>query len=404
MAEEGEAQGALRGRTRAALTAGYFATFVVFGMGVSALGPALPSLAQNTGSTLSRVSAIITAGASGFLLGALAGGRLFARLPGHWVLGGVLALTAGAAALIPVASSLWLLTLLFLLLGTAQGLVEVGGNSLILWVHADRPGPYVNALHFFFGVGALLAPAGVALALSATGKVAWFYWAFALLALAVTGLILALPSPRRPEEGGDVRGGRGLARSAALLVALAALFYLLYAGIEHGFGDWIASYAQVRKMASAARAALLVSAFWAAITAGRFLAVPVSARVPPHTILAAALVGALLSVAVVLVWPSVGWVLWLGTVGLGLSLAPIFPTMLALMGRRAGVSAQAASWYFAGSGVGKMTVPWTIGQLLESAGPQSLFVVVGLLLVAALVLFAVLNGIQAPRKEPDAAS
>jgi len=386
-----------------ALTAGYFATFVVFGMGVSALGPALPSLAGQTGSTLSRVSVIITAAASGFLLGALAGGRLFARVPGHRVLGAVLILTAGAAALIPAAGSLWLLTLLFLLLGTAQGLVEVGGNSLILWVHSRRPGPYVNALHFFFGVGALLAPAGVALALSTTGKVAWFYWAFALLALAVAGLILLLPSPRRPEEASGVRGGNSLARSVTLLVALAALFYLLYAGIEHSFGDWIASYAQVRQMASAARSALFVSAFWAAITAGRLLAVPASARVPPQAILAAALVGALLSVAVVLVWPGTGWVLWAGTLGLGLALAPIFPTMLALMGRRAGVSSQAASWYFAGSGVGKMTVPWTIGQLLESAGPQSLFVVIGVLLAAALVLFAVLTGIQVPQGERAAA-
>ena len=62
-----------------------------------------------------------------------------------------------------------------LFFGVAQGIVEVGGNALLLWVHTDHAGPFMNALHFFFGVGALLAPVGVALATSAAGGVAWFF-------------------------------------------------------------------------------------------------------------------------------------------------------------------------------------------------------------------------------------
>jgi len=119
---------------------------VVFGMGVAALGPALPRLAEHTGSTLSRISVVFTAAAAGYLLGSLAAGRLFDRLPGHRVLAAVLVLMAGMAVLIPVAGGVWLLTLLFLFFGVAQGIVEVGSNTLLLWVHTDHAGPYMNAL------------------------------------------------------------------------------------------------------------------------------------------------------------------------------------------------------------------------------------------------------------------
>jgi len=85
---------------------------------------------------------------------------------------------------------------------------------LMLWAHTDHAGPFMNALHFFFGVGALLAPVGIALATqnpavvprSATGDLAWFFWFFALLVLLVAAWLLVLPSPRR--SSGQAMSGR----------------------------------------------------------------------------------------------------------------------------------------------------------------------------------------------------
>lgn len=93
------------GGSRTACTIGYFASFLVFGMGVAALGPSLPRLAQNTASTLSRISLVFSATAAGYLLGSLAAGALFDRLPGHWILGGVLILMAVMAACVLLAAS-----------------------------------------------------------------------------------------------------------------------------------------------------------------------------------------------------------------------------------------------------------------------------------------------------------
>jgi hypothetical protein len=99
-----------------------------------------------------------------------------------------------------------------------------------------------------------------------------------------------------------------------------------------------------------------------------------------------------------LVWPSHVWVLWLGTLGLGLSLAAIVPTTLALVGGRIGMTSQATAWFFVGLGAGKMSIPWTIGQFFESAGPRSLFVVMGLVLAASLGLFVVLDTVKTPKR------
>ena len=388
-------------KSRLALTGGYFASFLVFGMGVAALGPALPSLAEHTGSTLSQVSVVFSTSAAGYLLGSLAAGRLFARLPGNWVLGAVLACMAGIAALIPIATSLWLLTLIFLFFGLAQGIVEVGCNTLLLWLHADHAGPFMNALHFFFGVGALLAPVGIALATPGPGAVpgsaeaglAWFFWPYAVLLLPVAAWLPSLPSP--PRSTGQASGSR--ARGSTVLVALVAVFFFLYAGVEHSFGGWIPSYAQALQMATGSGAAYFASAFWASLTVGRLLAVPASARFKPETIVGAALGGCLISVAAVLLWPGRVWLLWLGTLGLGLSLAAIVPTTLALIGRRIGTTSRSTAWFFVGLGLGKMSIPWSIGQLFDSAGPHSLFVVIGLVLVAALGLFAALGAVRTPK-------
>ncbi len=382
---------------RIAQTIGYSGTFLVFGMGVAALGPALPVLSRNTGSSLSQVSLVFATVAAGYLLGVLAGGRLFALVPGHRVLGGVLALMAGMAALIPVASNVWLLGALFLLFGLAQGIVEVGTNTLLLWVQTGRTVPFVNALHFFFGLGALVAPAGIALAMSKAESLAWFFWPFALLVLPVATWLLVLPSPSRP--GVSAPGSR--LKGSPLVVVLVAFFFFLYGGAEHSFGGWIPTYARAVHAADAAGADFFASAFWASITAGRLLAVSASTRFGPRAIVVAALLGSLAAVAPVLLWPGRAWLLWLGTLGLGLALAAIVPTTLALAGGRIGVTSQATAWYFVGLGAGGMTIPWTIGQLFESTGPQSLFVVILLVLLASLGVFAGLAADRAPVPRED---
>jgi len=53
--------------------------------------------------------------------------------------------------LVPLIPRLPLLAVVWLILGVGSGALDVGGNTLLIWVHGRQVGPYMNGLHFFFG-------------------------------------------------------------------------------------------------------------------------------------------------------------------------------------------------------------------------------------------------------------
>src|SRR5205085_3130214 len=123
------------------------------------------------------------------------------------------------------------LVLLFvmLLLGITEGGFDVGTNTLIVWVHRGGSGPFMNGLHFFFGLGAFLSPALVAYA-SAGAGIRAAYWAIALVMLPCALWLVCLPSPAAQHAAETER------RPGSLTVlAIIVLFFFLYAGAELGF-------------------------------------------------------------------------------------------------------------------------------------------------------------------------
>ena len=116
----------------------YFLAFVTLGMASASLGPALPDLAENTGSLLSRISILFISNRIGSILGSIVGGHLYDSNPGNIVMGVMLLLIALGLIFIPLASSLYLLLAVILAVGFARGAVDVGGNVLIVWTHEHK--------------------------------------------------------------------------------------------------------------------------------------------------------------------------------------------------------------------------------------------------------------------------
>lgn len=372
---------------KTASTIGYYGAFIALGITVAALGPTLPGLAAHTRAGLGAISVLFTARSLGYLVGSFQGGRLYDRLPGHPVLAAVLLLMAAMLASIPFMPELWVLVAVVLILGVAEGMVEVGSNTLLLWIHAANAAPFVNALHFFFGVGAFLAPIVVAQSLSLTDEPVYSYWVFALLALPVAGWLIRLPSPQQV-----ISESAPSARREPVWIALVAVFFFLYAGVEHSFGGWIYTYATTMSPGTETTAAYLASAFWGAITVGRLLAILLAVRIQLHRMVWASLAGCLLCTGVFLLFPGSVWAVWLASAGLGLGLASIVPTTLAYVGRQMGITGRATGWFFVGLGSGAMTIPWLIGQLFEQVGPRAMVVTIVVELLLALGLFFLMTG------------
>jgi FHS family Na+ dependent glucose MFS transporter 1 len=368
------------------VTAGYYAAFIALGLAVSALGPTLPGLADQTGVQISAISILFTARSFGFLVGALLAGRLYDRLPGHRLMALALLMMALTMAATPFVPVLWLLTFIMLLMGLFEPGVDVGGNTLIVWLHKDKVAPYMNGLHFFFGIGAFVSPVIVAWAISASDGIAWAYWALGALICLPALYIVWQPSPTQPSVmESDPRG-----QTSWLLVGLIALFFFLYAGAEVSYGGWIFSYATARQLSSEEAAAILTSVFWGSLTAGRLLSIPLATRYRNRSIIFADLVGCLASVGLILLWPESLTAVWLGTIGLGLSMASVFPTTLSLAERHLHVSGKTTSYFFVGASLGGMTIPWFIGQQFEAVGPLAAIVIIFICLVASLAVFGIL--------------
>ncbi len=379
-----------------AKTAGYFAGYVMLGLAAAVVGPTLPDLAQNTQTQLSQISALFSARSLGYLVGSLQGGHMFDRLPGHLVMGAALILTALMLFSAPLVPMLWLLVLVMFLMGMGESLMDVGGNTLLVWLHGHNVNPYMSALHFFFGFGAFFAPVIVAWATLHSGGITWAYWIMALLILPVAFWLLYLPSPAIRRT--STEASSSARRANWLVVALISLFLFLYVGAESSFGGWIYTYTVALDVTTKTAAAYLTSAFWGALTVGRLLSIPLAVKVRPRYIIGAALAGSLLSVAVLLIGANSITAIWVGTLGIGLAMAPVFPVTLTLAERRLTLTGQITGWFFVGASVGGMTLPWLIGQFFEKSGPVITILMIGADLLLAVAVFITMLAYSKPEQ------
>jgi FHS family Na+ dependent glucose MFS transporter 1 len=371
--------------SKLALTITYYLSFIMLGALVAVEGPALPGLAENTSSTYDQISLIFIFGSSGYLLGSLLSGQAFDRLPAHRTMAGSFIFVAVFAALVPFATRLWILLAVLFVLGMAKSGIDVGGNTLLLWVHGKESGPYMNGLHFFFGLGASLAPLILAGILSVTGNIRWVFWAFSLLSLPLALWLWRLPEPA-PQTNTQENGN---APFPLIPVALLVIAFLLYVGAEVSYGNWIYTYALTLGLGTNITSAYLTSAFWSAFTLGRLLGIWISARVRPFTILGIDLLGCLASLGLILLWPESATALWTGTIGLGLFMASVFPTMLLLAGERMQVTGVMTGWFLAGASLGAMFLPWGIGQAFVGYGAGAMPILVLLTIAANLLVILV---------------
>lgn len=362
----------------------YYAAFIALGLTTAILGPSLLGLAEQTGSALSQVGLLFTARSFGYMLGSFMGGRLLDRLPAHRTMGLavlVIALLLGSIPFVPI---LVVLMAIVFVIGLMEAVIDVGANTLIVWVHREGVGPYMNGLHLFFAVGAFLSPLLVAQAIVLTGNFRWGVWIVAVLLLPLVLRFLPLPNPPpivSHHEHANVRPD-------SMLVLLVALFLLFVAGAEISYSGWIATYVVRTGIGDLAAGAYVTSGFWGAFTIARIGSIPIAVRVRPRVIIIVDLILSLIGIAIVIAFPASPLALWGGTILFGLGVASTFPTILTFAGRHMVITGAVTGLFFGGASLGNMLTPTLISQLFDSVGPVSLLWVVGAMVVLSFAVFA----------------
>jgi FHS family Na+ dependent glucose MFS transporter 1 len=254
----------------------------------------------------------------------------------------------------------------------------------------------MNALHFFYGLGAFVAPLIVAQVVLRTGDFRWAYWLIALLAApAILGAWLT-PSPARQTTSED---GAAVPFNGKL-VTLFALFLFLVVAAESSFADWISPYSLAKGL-SEVNSAYVASLFWGALMLARLLFIPIAARVKPASVLLSNIIGCAVGAGLILLAPGSILALAAGSILFGLSVAVMIPSALTLAGSRMHVTGRVTGWFLVGASLGGMVMPRLIGQMFVPIGPWS---VMAAILVAVLAMFIVYPFLvrQGPAEAHDA--
>lgn len=137
---------------------GFYACFFLIGLSVGIIGPTLIDLAIQTGTDLTKTSLILPLRAGGYVVGAFTCTLIYEKVNVLLSCIVTMALSGLVMLLVPLMSNIWAMLALFFVLGLAFGINEASVNIYIMHLWGKEVTPFMQALHFFFGLGALVAP------------------------------------------------------------------------------------------------------------------------------------------------------------------------------------------------------------------------------------------------------
>lgn len=367
--------------------------FLVFGMFNAAIGPALGELAEQTGSTLAAVGAVITFLFLGSLVTQLAAGPLTDRFGQKPLLVISLLLVAVCLPAFTNARSLPLMLTLVFFTGMGQGGLDLGANLIVSSAYPKNNTSVLNLLHFFFGLGAIVGPAVVSLTLVTLGSGLIVHWFAAAIFLAI-GIVVFTMRETRPENKPGTDGQNTTISSAksvylSPILWLICIMILVYVGVEYGSGSWATSYMASTTGLAKENGALVTSAYWAALTLGRLGGAALGSRVTRIRLLIAAVLVSLVGAALLVLGRGVVSLSTIAFILLGLSYGTIYPTSVGVMvAAFPGHQGKAVGLLTAMGSIGGLSLPWLAGVLLEKVSPQAftLFMVTGGLIMLALLV------------------
>ena len=139
-------------------TIALWTSILAIGLSFGVIGPTLLDLKTQVSRELGEVSSVLPARAGGYALGSIVMGILYDKINilffGAISMGFATVLTA----LLPHMSDLYWLLSLFFLNGCFLGAFEAASSMLLLHIWGKENGPFMQAFHFFFGIGSLVAP------------------------------------------------------------------------------------------------------------------------------------------------------------------------------------------------------------------------------------------------------
>jgi fucose permease len=299
----------------------------VYGMIAAMLGTILPELSERFHLSPSQNGTIASAQALGLILASLGVGPLLDNEGNK--LGMVLGLVFISVALfvLPRSPGFRTILLLLFLLGVGGGTLVTAANSLVSDVGAAHRATALNLVNLFFGLGGLATPFIAANLFRRN----WVRLCYTVAFLAVTTLAIEMITQMPGPTGtGFILADAGpvLGRPVLFLIGL---FLFLYIGCEVGMWNWLVRHLIAQGIPESQALNILSLGFALGLLIGRAGILPILSHVPAITV---TLIGSIaMAVTTFLALrtskPAAAAVLVFLS---GISMAPVFPTTIAIVG------------------------------------------------------------------------
>lgn len=378
------------------LTYGCFLSFFAFGFIDNLKGPILPELLHAEQFTMSQGGTIFLGAYIGFIVATLLTGVISDLIGNRLVL--VVAAMCLVLGLVGVSQSesFWFLVLLMGCMGLGLGAIEVGANGLILELHHQNPGRYLNLLATFHGTGSFLVPLYVAWLIH--WKLSWqtIFLSTGLLAVGMA-VLFAIPSNsvKMNSEPTKLRTKTNL-RDVLILGFQGPMgwYYLListYVAVELGVAAWLMEYLQQVRGQSVNQSSFYLSAFFVMIMLGRLTGSVVVDRIGYHRVVTIALLGGASCLLLAIFLPNSMLFLFSASGGF---FSVVFPTITAIATRRHKTNVGSMlGILFTFGGLGGALGPWLIGVVSQWTS-----LTVGMVVPVAFCIVAIATSIFLSRK------
>jgi fucose permease len=411
-----------------------FLAYVSLGLPDGLLGVAWPSIRHDFSLPLDSLGALFIATTAGYLSSSFFAGRLMARFR----LGTLLALStlfAGAALVgYAVSPGWWVMVGIGVAAGLGGGGIDAALNIYVAAHHGEA---MMQWLHASYGVGAMLGPVVMTLAISAIGSWRWGYVIVGGLQLALAACFV-LTASRWDGKTGPARGARAQGTGAAgagrgsdtgaagagtgrgagpggeehrrhadvpmmetlreWRVWLSMFLFFVYMGIEVALGSWAYTLLTESRGVSPRAAGFFMASYWGIFTVGRIVAGFYTRRVSQRTIVLSSLLVALLG-AVLLALDIPGIINLVACAIIGLAIAPVLAALLSGTSGRVGArhTPNSIGIQIAAMGAGGAAVPSLTGVVAERFSLQAIppFLIALTVVLIGAYLFSLRRGREA---------
>jgi fucose permease len=300
----------------------------IYGMIAAMLGTILPELSNRFQLSPSQNGTIAFAQALGLIIASLCAGPLIDNEGKKLGIALGLGLISIALFALPRSPGFRTILLLLFLLGVGGGITVTGANALASDVGEAHRAAALNLANLFFGLGAMATPL-IAANLFKRDSVRLCY---TVAALTVVTLVIeigtSMPGPTGAGRFVLADASQALGRPLLLLIGL---FLFLYVSCEVGIWNWLPRHLIAQGIPERRALNILSLGFALGILIGRVGVLPVVAHVPAVTV---TLVGsvAMAITTFLMLRTKTATAAWVLVFLAGLSMAPVFPTTLAIVG------------------------------------------------------------------------